>query len=81
MDSGVGPFGYTVGDDVLKPTLKVLLPVKAIPLSKMGIDTHLTVSLGRKVRTCCTGVKSTAARRREVSVVRRGRQGEMGFHT
>ena len=58
-------------DVVLKPTLKVLFPVKAIPLSKMGIDRHLIVSLGKKVRVCWTGVKSTAAKRREMGGMRR----------
>lgn len=82
VDSGIEPFGYRVVDDVLKPTLKILSPVKAIPSSKMGIDRHLIVSLGKKLRVCWTGVKSTPARRREVSVVkRRERFGGMGFHT
>ena len=61
-------------DGVLKTTLKVLSPVKATPLSKMGIEIHLMESLGKKVRDVWTGVKSTPARGGEVEVRwRRGR--------
>ena len=55
-------------DGVLKTTLKVLSPVKATPLSKMGIEIHLMESLGKKVRDVWTGVKSTPTRGGEVEV-------------
>ena len=63
-------------DGVLKTTLKVLSPVKATPLFKMGIEIHLMVSLGKKVRDVWIGLKSTPARGGEREV--RGRRGGNG---